>query len=135
MVYSFTSKGLVSLPPVFRRLLLIAIDALLLPLAVWLSFWLRLPHPLHPSLLAAASWLLLAVLLGRVQAERDRARAVDEAAQERNRAAAERERAARREQRQARALRAGALVWLNPTSLNRRFLELVAAELAVSVQP
>ena len=56
MVYSFTSKGLVSLPPVFRRLLLIAIDALLLPLAVWLSFWLRLPHPLHPSLLAAASW-------------------------------------------------------------------------------
>ena len=52
-----------SLPPVFRRLLLIGIDALLLPLAVWLSFWLRLAHPFHPSFLAAGSWLLLAVLL------------------------------------------------------------------------
>ena len=55
-------KGLVSLPPVLRRLLLIAIDALLLPLAVWLSFWLRLAHPFHPSFLAAGSWLLPAVL-------------------------------------------------------------------------
>ena len=55
-------KGLVSLPPVFRRLLLIAIDALLLPLAVWLSFWLRLADPFHP-LMAAGRWLLLAVLL------------------------------------------------------------------------
>jgi hypothetical protein len=27
------------------------------------------------------------------------------------------------------------LVWLNPTPLNRRFLELVAAELGESVQP
>ena len=35
-----------------RRLLLIAADALLLPLAVWLSFWLRLAHPLHTSFLA-----------------------------------------------------------------------------------
>ena len=63
MVYSFTSKGLVSLPPVFRRLLLIGIDALLLPLAVWLSFWLRLAHPFHPNFVAAGTWLLLAVLL------------------------------------------------------------------------
>ena len=46
-----------------RRLLLIGIDALLLPLAVWLSFWLRLAHPFHPSFLAAGTWLLLAVLL------------------------------------------------------------------------
>jgi FlaA1/EpsC-like NDP-sugar epimerase len=60
---SFSSKGLVGLPPVFRRLLLIAIDALLLPLAVWLSFWLRLAHPFHPSFIAAGSWLLMAVLL------------------------------------------------------------------------
>jgi hypothetical protein len=33
--------------------MLIAIDALLLPLTVWLSFWLRLAHPLHPSFQAA----------------------------------------------------------------------------------
>jgi len=42
---------------------LIGIDALLLPLAVWLSFWLRLAQPLHPSFLAAGLWLLPAVLL------------------------------------------------------------------------
>ena len=63
MVYSFSTKGLVNLPPVFRRLLLIAIDALLLPLAVWLSFWLRLAHPFHPNFTAAGGWLLLAILL------------------------------------------------------------------------
>ena len=57
------SDVLVSLPPVFRRLLLIGIDAFLLPLAVWLSFWLRLAHPFHPSFLAAGTWLLLAVHL------------------------------------------------------------------------
>ena len=49
----FARNGLLSLPPVLRRFLLIAIDALLLPLAVWLSFWLRLAHPFHPSFLAA----------------------------------------------------------------------------------
>ena len=63
MVYSFSTKGLVNLPPVARRLLLIAIDALLLPLAVWLSFWLRLAHPFHPSFLAVGTWLLLGVIL------------------------------------------------------------------------
>ena len=57
------TKGLVSLPPVFRRLLLIGVDALLLPLAVWLSFWLRLAHPFHPNFVDAGSWLLLAALL------------------------------------------------------------------------
>jgi len=44
-------------------LLLIGIDALLLPLSVWLSFWLRLAQPFHPSFMAAGSWLSLAVLL------------------------------------------------------------------------
>ena len=53
----------VRFPPRARRLLLIGIDALLLPLAVWLSFWLRLAQPLHPSFLAAGLWLLPAVLL------------------------------------------------------------------------
>ena len=36
----------------------VAIDALLLPLAVWLSFWLRRPFPGFQP----AGWLLLAVL-------------------------------------------------------------------------
>jgi hypothetical protein len=59
-----------------------------------------------------------------------RLRAANEAAEERNRAAEERERAARSDRVQARALRAGALVWLEPSVLHRRFLALIAAELA-----
>ena len=47
-----------------------------------------------------------------------------------NEAAEERERAARSDRVQARALRAGALVWLEPSVLHRRFLALVVAELA-----
>jgi len=35
----------------------------LLPVAVWLSFWLRLAHPLHPSFQGAGLWLLPTVLL------------------------------------------------------------------------
>ena len=54
---------LTGLSPLIRRGLLIGIDALLLPLAVWLSFWLRLAHPFHSSFMVAGSWLLLAVLL------------------------------------------------------------------------
>ncbi|QNI50237.1 polysaccharide biosynthesis family protein [Synechococcus sp. RS9915] len=53
----------VRFPPRARRLILISIDALLLPLAVWLSFWLRLAHPLHPSFQASGQWLLPAVVL------------------------------------------------------------------------
>ena len=60
---SFISNVLMDLSPVIRRFLLIIIDALLLPLALWLSFWLRLAHPFHPSFIAAGSWLLITVLL------------------------------------------------------------------------
>lgn len=60
-------RGLVNhllcLSPWHRRLFLVVIDALILPLAVWLSFWLRLAHPFHISFFAAGIWLLLAVLL------------------------------------------------------------------------
>ena len=59
----FGTIGLLTLPPVFRRLLLIGIDAILLPLAVWLSFWLRLAHPFHPNFSSAGSWLSIAVLI------------------------------------------------------------------------
>jgi hypothetical protein len=47
-----------------------------------------------------------------------------------NEAAEERERAARSDRVQARALRAGALVQLEPSLLHLRFLALVVAELA-----
>ncbi len=42
------------------RVLLIAADALLLPLAVWLSFWLRLAHPFTPNF-ADGLWMLPAI--------------------------------------------------------------------------
>ena len=54
---------LLGLSPFKRRLLFIAVDALLLPIAVWLSFWLRLANPLHPHFIACAWWLLPAVCL------------------------------------------------------------------------
>ena len=60
---SLAVPDFVRLSPLFRRVLLIGIDALLLPLAVWLSFWLRLAHPFPPSFQAAGTWLLPAVLL------------------------------------------------------------------------
>lgn len=40
-----------------------ALDALLLALAVWLSFWLRLAQPWHPRLLEVGTWLFPAALL------------------------------------------------------------------------
>jgi len=59
----FFRKVLVGLPPALRRLLLTGLDALLLPLSVWLSFWLRLAHPFHSGFIAAGNWLLPSVLL------------------------------------------------------------------------
>ena len=56
-------QPLLGLHPLFRRFLLIAIDGILLTLSVWLSFWLRLAHPFHPSFMAAGIWLLISVLL------------------------------------------------------------------------
>lgn len=53
----------VRFPPRARRFVLIGIDALLMQLAMWLSFWLRLANPLHPSFLDAGRWLLPTVLL------------------------------------------------------------------------
>lgn len=54
---------LLGLSTLQRKSLLIAADALLLPFAVWLSFWLRLDHPLHSSFSAAGSWLLPTIWL------------------------------------------------------------------------
>ena len=50
-------------PPRIRRVLLIVIDGLLLPLSVWLSFWLRLAKPFPSSLQGLGMWLLPSVLL------------------------------------------------------------------------
>jgi FlaA1/EpsC-like NDP-sugar epimerase len=60
MVFSKLTTNLLRLGPLNRRLLLIAADAFLLPLAVWLSFWLRLAHPLTPNFVDGL-WLLPAV--------------------------------------------------------------------------
>jgi FlaA1/EpsC-like NDP-sugar epimerase len=48
------------LPPLGRRLLLGTIDVLLIPLAIWLSFWLRTAHPFSAPL-GASLWLFPAV--------------------------------------------------------------------------
>ena len=53
---------LLRLAPVQRRLLLIAADALFIPLAVWLSFWLRLAHPFNANFIQSL-WMLPAALL------------------------------------------------------------------------
>ena len=57
------SRDLVALSPVFRRLLLLCIDAILLPLSVWLSSWFRLADPFHPNFALVGSWLLPSILL------------------------------------------------------------------------
>ena len=61
--FVWAAQQLIGLSPLMRRFLLISIDAILLPLAVWLSFWLRLSHPFDLRFMATGSWLLLAVLL------------------------------------------------------------------------
>lgn len=53
-------RTLISLPPLGRRLLLGTFDVLLIPLAIWLSFWLRMAHPFSEQL-AACLWLFPAV--------------------------------------------------------------------------
>ena len=63
LAFSWIARPLTGLPPLIRRFLLVGIDALLLPFAVWLSFWLRLAHPFHPKFVTAGGWMLLAVLL------------------------------------------------------------------------
>jgi FlaA1/EpsC-like NDP-sugar epimerase len=57
------------LSPLRRRFLLIAADVLLIPLAVWLSFWLRLADPWGPQLqdclwLFPSAWLIALPLYG-----------------------------------------------------------------------
>ena len=56
------TRWLQRLQPFRRRLLLIAADALVIPMAVWLSFWLRLAEPLSGNFLQSL-WLLPAALL------------------------------------------------------------------------
>jgi FlaA1/EpsC-like NDP-sugar epimerase len=56
--------SLLRLHPRQRRLFLITADALFIPLAVWLSFWLRLAHPTSPQLLACWWLMPVGVLIG-----------------------------------------------------------------------
>ena len=62
MAFRALTTPLLRLAPVHRRLLLIAADGLFIPLAVWLSFWLRLAHPFNANFLQSL-WLLPAALL------------------------------------------------------------------------
>ena len=57
---AFLRRALMELPPLGRRLLLGTIDVLLIPLAIWLSFWLRTAHPFSEPL-AATLWLFPAM--------------------------------------------------------------------------
>ena len=69
---SFTkqlSLQAIRLSPLRRRLLLIAADVLLIPVAVWISFWLRLAEPwsqrLQDSLwMFPTAWLIALPLYG-----------------------------------------------------------------------
>ena len=62
MTFRTLTSQLLRQAPQQRRLLLLAADALLIPLAVWLSFWLRLAHPFNANFLQSL-WLLPAALL------------------------------------------------------------------------
>lgn len=62
MTFSALTSQLLRLAPLPRRLLLIAADALFIPLAVWLSFWLRLAHPFNANFIQSI-WMLPAALL------------------------------------------------------------------------
>jgi FlaA1/EpsC-like NDP-sugar epimerase len=62
MTFRTLTTLLLRLGPLNRRLLLIVADALLMPLAVWLSFWLLLAHPFTPNFVEGL-WLLPAVWL------------------------------------------------------------------------
>lgn len=62
MTFSALTSQLLQLAPLPRRLLLIAADALFIPLAVWLSFWLRLAHPFNANFIQSI-WMLPAALL------------------------------------------------------------------------
>ena len=60
---AFLLSNLRSLAPHQRLLLLIAADSFLLPLSVWMSFWLRLANPFHHNFVTAGWWLLPAIWL------------------------------------------------------------------------
>lgn len=59
---SRSARRALRLTPLLRRALLIAADVVLIPVAVWLSFWLRLAHPLAPEL-GRSVWMVPAALL------------------------------------------------------------------------
>jgi len=62
MAFRSLTTSVLQLAPLHRRLLLITVDALFIPLAVWLSFWLRLAHPFNDNFFQSL-WMLPAALL------------------------------------------------------------------------
>ena len=51
------------LSSVIRRLVLVAADAVLMPLALWLSFWLRLDQPWSDRWLQSGPWMVSVLLI------------------------------------------------------------------------
>ena len=62
MSFRHIISRLIRLSPLSRRLLLIAADVLLIPISVWLSFWLRLAEPFS-NYFSQSLWMLPAALL------------------------------------------------------------------------
>lgn len=61
MAFTALTTDLLRLAPLQRRLPLLAADALLIPLAAWLSFWQQLAHPLNANS-PQSLWMLPAAL-------------------------------------------------------------------------
>ncbi len=56
------SQVIIGFQPSTRRILLIVLDAFLLPFCVWISFWLRLSTPWPTGFLTAGLWMLIGIL-------------------------------------------------------------------------
>ena len=93
------------------------------------------PLPLPQQAGIPCIFIALAAAAGELKlASNSRYESAELRARAKYKTAEERERAARRHQLQARSLRAGALFQLEPSPLHRRFLSLIAIELAAEQQ-
>ena len=66
MASFFTFLGiqpLLGLHPLFRRVLLIAVDSVVLPFSVWLCFWISLARLDYVNFTVNGNWVLTAVIL------------------------------------------------------------------------
>ena len=121
-----------------RRGLIQALAGIVIALIALLTSYDHISFPAGASLQLPQQWgvwfivaSMALVVVDAQLATGSRLRAANDAARAEDEAAEERERAARSDRVQARALRAGALVQLEPSVLHRRFLQLIATEAIV----